>query len=166
MQNKISQNLEAKISQHQARIAVIGLGYVGLPLVNAFYQKGFAVSGLDNNPQKISRLKAGINDIPDVDAKQFAALAADQNTVFSTEPQILADADVVLICVPTPLSPSKEPDLSFILAAAHAIKTHLHQGQLIILESTTYPGTTDEVLLPILESAQMKLDQDFCRFFA
>ncbi len=161
MQETNSQILAQKITQKQARIAVIGLGYVGLPLVNVFYQAGYAISGLDANPQKIANLQAGICDIPDVNPAEFAALASDPLSTFSAEPAILKTADVILICVPTPLSPSKEPDLSYILSAANAIQVHARPGQLIILESTTYPGTTDEVLLPILESNGLKLDHDF-----
>lgn len=160
MQNTRAQTLASLIQNKQARIAVIGLGYVGLPLLNAFHQAGFAVSGLDTNAQKIANLQAGIHAIPDIDAQEFASLAADPRTLFSDQASLLKQADVILICVPTPLSPSKEPDLSYILSAAEAIQTQSRSGQLIILESTTYPGTTDEVLLPILERGGLALDQE------
>lgn len=162
-----SQNvLLNKISSLQARIAIIGLGYVGLPLAVEFGQAGFSVLGIDTNEEKVAELNQGISYIKDIASEKVLTLV--EKLLFSagTSFNVLSEADIVIICVPTPLSKTKEPDISYILAAAEAIKTHLHPGQLIMLESTTYPGTTDEVLLPLFEETGLKVDQDFFLAFS
>ncbi|MFY9227088.1 MAG: nucleotide sugar dehydrogenase [Blastocatellia bacterium] len=158
--------LLSKISSLQARIAIIGLGYVGLPLAVEFGQAGFPVLGIDTNTEKVVELNQGLSYIKDIDSKKVSTLV--EKLLFSagTSFDVLSEADIVIICVPTPLSKTKEPDISYILAAAEAIKTHLHPGQLIMLESTTYPGTTDEVLLPLFEETGLKIDQDFFLAFS
>lgn len=162
-----SQNvLLSKISSLQARIAIIGLGYVGLPLAVEFGQAGFSVLGIDTNPEKVAELNQGLSYIKDIASEKVLALVEKLLFSASTSFDVLSESDIVIICVPTPLSKTKEPDISYILAAAEAIKTHLHPGQLIMLESTTYPGTTDEVLLPLFEETGLKIDQDFFLAFS
>lgn len=161
----LTQTLE-RIHTRQACIGVMGLGYVGLPLLSAFYQAGFAVLGFDPDPGKLQMLAAGRSYIQDVPDQAIASMAADSRARFSAEKADLASADAILICVPTPLHKSKEPDLSYILAAAQAIGASLRPGQLVILESTTYPGTTDEILLPIFEAGGLKAGVDFMLAFS
>lgn len=162
-----SQNvLLSKISSLQARIAIIGLGYVGLPLAVEFGQAGFSVLGIDTNPEKVAELNQGLSYIKDIASEKVSTLVEKLLFSASTSFDVLSESDIVIICVPTPLSKTKEPDISYILAAAEAIKTHLHPGQLIMLESTTYPGTTDEVLLPLFEETGLKVDQDFFLAFS
>lgn len=162
-----SQNvLLSKISSLQARIAIIGLGYVGLPLAVEFGQAGFSVLGIDTNPEKVAELNQGFSYIKDIASEKVSTLVEKLLFSASTSFDVLSESDIVIICVPTPLSKTKEPDISYILAAAEAIKTHLHPGQLIMLESTTYPGTTDEVLLPLFEETGLKVDQDFFLAFS
>lgn len=154
-------SLQQAIVQRDARIAVMGLGYVGLPLLVAFYRAGFQVLGYDPSPGKIAALQAGHNYIQDVDDALIPEMLAQGRALFSADDAVLAQADVILICVPTPLHKSKEPDLSYIQSAGHSIQKHLRHGQLIILESTTFPGTTDEVLLPLLEQGGLQQGKDF-----
>jgi UDP-N-acetyl-D-glucosamine dehydrogenase len=158
--------LGTKIDTHQARVAVIGLGYVGLPLAVEFGQAGFNVIGIDVNEEKVAQLNRGESYIRDIESGRLATLVEKTRFNASSSYEDLAHADIIIICVPTPLGKTKEPDISFILSAAEAVKTHLHPGQLIILESTTYPGTTDEVLLPLFEETGMKIDQDFFLAFS
>jgi UDP-N-acetyl-D-glucosamine dehydrogenase len=159
-------NLINKIENRQARIAIIGLGYVGLPLAVEFGLVGFSVIGIDTNPNKVDELIKGSSYIKDVESAKVSQLVDNFRFSATTNFDVLAESDVVIICVPTPLSKTKEPDISYILSAAEAIKKHLHSGQLIMLESTTYPGTTDEVLLPIFEETGLKVDQDFFLAFS
>jgi UDP-N-acetyl-D-glucosamine dehydrogenase len=162
-----SQNvLLNKISSLQARIAIIGLGYVGLPLAVEFGQAGFPVLGIDTNEEKVAELNQGLSYIKDIASEKVSTLVGKLLFSAGTSFNVLSEADIIIICVPTPLSKTKEPDISYILAAAEAIKTHLHPGQLIMLESTTYPGTTDEVLLPLFEETGLKVDQDFFLAFS
>lgn len=158
--------LISKIESRQARVAIIGLGYVGLPLAVEFGLVGFSVIGIDTNPEKVEQLTKGSSYIKDVESQKVAQLVENFRFSTTTNFDVLAESDIVIICVPTPLSKTKEPDISYILAAAEAIKKHLHTGQLIMLESTTYPGTTDEVLLPIFEETGLKIDQDFFLAFS
>jgi len=161
-------DLERKITSQTATVAVMGLGYVGLPLLCACFKAGFGVMGLDLAADKIAALQAGQNYIQDVDNGCIQAMSTSSRASFSADTAVLPQADVVLICVPTPLHKSKEPDLSYILGAAEAIAMHLRPGQLIILESTTYPGTTDEVLLPIFAAARpaLQVGQDLALAFS
>ena len=141
--------LRGKIEQRTAKIAIIGLGYVGLPMCMEFTRAGFKVVGIDIDPARVSQLKDGHSYILDVSDDLIASLR--ENFIATTSYSVLEQIDVVVICVPTPLSKTRDPDLSFILAATSEIAKHLHAGQLIVLESTTYPGTTDEIVLPDLE---------------
>jgi UDP-N-acetyl-D-glucosamine dehydrogenase len=142
-------------------VAIIGLGYVGLPLAVAFGRAGVPIVGVDLSRAKVDDLNAGRSYIPDVPSIDIAALVR-QNLLRATgDYATVAEAEAIFICVPTPYDAAKAPDLSFIISAAEGIVPHLQKGQLIVLQSTTYPGTTDEVVLPILERSGLKVDVDF-----
>jgi len=141
------------------RIGIVGLGYVGLPLAVAFGEAGHQVAGFDVDSARVERLGRGESDIEDVPSASLAALGDDFEV--STDPAILADCDAILICVPTPLVAEREPDLTYVRSSAEAIAGILSEGQLVVLESTTYPGTTREEVLPPLETSGMKVGEDF-----
>ncbi len=155
-----------KIIRRKARIGVVGLGYVGLPLAVAFAQAGFSVVGLETDPEKISLLNKGKNYIPDIDDGVVAERVQRGFLKASSQYRELAKLDAVSICVPTPLRKTRDPDISYIVAVTEELKKYLHQDQVIILESTTYPGTTEEVLLPALESTGLKVGKDFFLAFS
>ena len=142
-------------------VAIIGLGYVGLPLAVAFGRAGVPVVGVDVSRSKVDELNAGRSYIPDVPAIDVAALVKQNLLRATTDYAAVREADAIFICVPTPYDLAKAPDLSFIISAAEGIVPHLKQGHLVVLQSTTYPGTTDEIVLPILERSGLKLDADF-----
>jgi UDP-N-acetyl-D-glucosamine dehydrogenase len=154
------------IKEKRARVGVIGLGYVGLPLVTEFARGGFAATGFEVDAAKAAAINSGESYIGDVPSSQVKELVDSGRLHATTNFDELKDCDAIIICVPTPLRKTKEPDVSYILAAAEEIKKRLRRGQLIILESTTYPGTTDEVLLPMLAATGLKLDQDFLLAFS
>lgn len=158
--------LKDKIAHKQATICVIGLGYVGLPHAAAFGEAGFRVLGLDVNARRVAAVNAGVSDIPDVPSTKLAALTQAGRLQATSDYRRIAEADVVLICVPTPFDAMKTPDLSYIVAAAEGIWPHLHRGQMVILQSTTYPGTTEEVVQPILERSGLRAGQDFHLVFS
>ena len=149
-----------KIGTRTAHAGVIGLGYVGLPLMVAIASAGFRVTGIDINPQKIERLQQGISDVPDVDDTIFAPLIASGQLQVTTDFSVLQELDTVNICVPTPLHENRTPDMQFIVAAVEQVAQHLHSEQLIVLESTTYPGTTEEFVLPMLTPRSNKNASD------
>ena len=142
--------LKSKIEQRQSRVAVIGLGYVGLPLALLYSEQGFPVTGFDIDERKVSTLNAGGSYIFRITAPEIQR-ARTQGLTATSDYSQLEKMDAVIICVPTPLNEYHEPDLSYITGTAESIAPHLQPGQLVILESTTYPGTTEEVLVPILE---------------
>ncbi|HEY7912586.1 MAG TPA: nucleotide sugar dehydrogenase [Blastocatellia bacterium] len=150
-----------KIIERQAVVGVIGMGYVGLPLAVEFGRSGMSVIGFDLDERRIQQINSGESYIPDVATEVVGTLAERRKLEATSDFSRLRETDAVIICVPTPLRKTKEPDISYILAAAEQIKAYLHSPQLVILESTTYPGTTDEVLLPMLEETGLKLDEDF-----
>lgn len=158
--------LKTKLQNRNATAAVIGLGYVGLPLAMEIAAAGFKVIGIDLDKDKIALLNQGKSYILDVPEKTIADAISEQRFTATTNFAALAEADTVSICVPTPLSKSRDPDISYILSATEEIRKHLHKGQLIVLESTTYPGTTDELIAPELESSGLKIGQDFCVAFS
>jgi UDP-N-acetyl-D-glucosamine dehydrogenase len=162
----IKEQIIAAITAKRARVGVVGLGYVGLPLLAEFASSGFQATGFEVNENKAAQINSGASYIGDVNSSVIGELVASKHLSATTNFDQLKDCDAVIICVPTPLRKTKEPDVSYILAAAEEIKQRLHQGQLIILESTTYPGTTDEVLLPMFESTGLKLDEDFLLAFS
>ena len=149
-----------------AQVAVIGLGYVGLPLVTEFGLAGISGIGIDIDPQKIQAINRGESYIPDVEAEVVRKLVDGGSLRATADFGALRDADAIVICVPTPLRKTKEPDISHIISACNEIVKHLRPGHLVILESTTYPGTTDEVILPMFESTGMKVGRDFFLAFS
>ena len=162
----MSAELLAKIIERRAVIGVIGLGYVGLPLAVEFARGGFESIGFEVDQSKIDTINRGESHIPDVPSEMVRALVEHKKLSATGDFSKLSMTDAVIICVPTPLRKTKEPDISYILAAAEKVAANLHSPQLVVLESTTYPGTTDEVLLPILEETGRKLDGDFYLAFS
>ena len=154
------------IKDKHARVGVIGLGYVGLPLATEFASKGFNATGFEVDESKAAKINAGESYIGDVTSDLIKEAVAAGRLKATTEFDHLKECDAMIICVPTPLRKTKEPDISFILAAAEQVQKRLRRGQLVILESTTYPGTTNEVLLPMFEATGMKLDEDFLLAFS
>src|SRR5688572_15924169 len=154
------------ITNKKARIGVIGLGYVGLPLLAEFAARGFRGTGFEVDERKANQINSGISYIGDVPSSKLKELVDAERLHATTDFNHLSECDAIIICVPTPLRKTKEPDVSYILAAAEEITKRLHPGQLIILESTTYPGTTDEVLLPMFQATGLELDKDFLLAFS
>src|SRR5882672_3296433 len=154
------------IKDKRAHVGVIGLGYVGLPLATEFAGRGFNSTGFEVDQRKVEQINAGRSYIGDVSTRQVQEVVYAGRLRATTDFDHLKECDAIIICVSTPLRKTKEPDVSFILAAAEEIKQRLRRGQLIVLESTTYPGTTDEVLLPMFEEAGLKLDEDFLLAFS
>ncbi|MCL5074035.1 MAG: nucleotide sugar dehydrogenase [Chloroflexi bacterium] len=147
-------------------ICVIGLGYVGLPLAVAFAKVGFRVWGIDVDADRVRSINNGASYIGDITGEVVAELVAAKRLEASADYDLVQQSDVVLICVPTPFTPHKSPDLSHVVAAASEIAIHIQPGQLILLQSTTYPGTTEEVVLPILEKSGLKAGVDFYLSFS
>ncbi|HYP01113.1 MAG TPA: nucleotide sugar dehydrogenase [Pyrinomonadaceae bacterium] len=162
----VKEELTELIRERRAHVGVIGLGYVGLPLSVEFAHKGFQATGFEVDEEKAARLNRGESYIGDVRTSLVKELVDARTLRATTDFSELSKCDCVIICVPTPLRKTKEPDISYILAAAAEIQKNLRRGQLIILESTTYPGTTDEVLLPMLEERGLRLDTDFLLAFS
>jgi UDP-N-acetyl-D-glucosamine dehydrogenase len=162
----IKEELTQLIQERRAQIGVIGLGYVGLPLSTEFAHKGFRAIGFEVDAEKAASINRGESYIGDVRSSLVKELVDAERLRATTDFSELAQCDAIIICVPTPLRKTKEPDISYILAAAGEIQKSVRRGQIIILESTTYPGTTDEVLLPMLEEKGLKLDADFLLAFS
>lgn len=163
---RMNEEILNKLNERRAIVGVIGLGYVGLPLAVEFARGGLKVIGFDLDKSRVDSINNGRSYIPDVPTEMVAALVERGKLSAATDFSHLAEADAVIICVPTPLRKTKEPDISFILAAAEQVKKYLHSPQLVVLESTTYPGTTDEVVLPMLEETGLSLDKDFYLAFS
>jgi len=155
-----------RIRAREARIGVIGLGYVGLPLAVEFARAGFTVTGFDVDVRKTSQINCGKSYIPDVAEADLAACVRNRTLSATTEMPKLGDMDAIDICVPTPLRKTRDPDLSYVVQAVEAVAATLRRGQLVILESTTYPGTTDEVVQPMLEEKGLRADDDFFLAFS
>jgi len=153
--------LEYKIGNRSARLGVIGLGYVGLPLATAMAQAGFHTTGIDLDRRKVESINAGISPVPDVTNDTLFRLVVAGKITATQSLAAVENLDAVSVCVPTPLRKTRDPDLSYIIAAFEAIRNHLRPEQLVILESTTYPGTTRELVLPILERSGMEAGKDF-----
>ena len=153
--------LREKISSHTARVGVVGMGYVGLPFAVEKAKVGFSVVGIDQNANRVSQLNRGENYIPDVHDKELQA-ALKLGLFKATDSfDSIGDMDIIVVCVPTPLDRNLAPNLQYVISVTKDIATHLRPGQLISLESTTYPGTTEEIMLPILEAKGLKVEQDF-----
>jgi UDP-N-acetyl-D-glucosamine dehydrogenase len=161
----LHQALLARIEAGEALVGIIGLGYVGLPLARAFSDRGIAVLGFDVDPAKVDRLQRGesyIRHVPDATVRQMRVRRFEATVDFRR----LDEPDVIIICVPTPLTDAREPDLTYIVNSARAIADRLRRGQLVVLESTTYPGTTREVVLPLLAARGLEPGVDFFRAFS
>jgi UDP-N-acetyl-D-glucosamine dehydrogenase len=163
---ELAQPLVERLRSKQAATGVVGLGYVGLPLAMEFARAGFSVTGIDVDASKVAALNAGDSYILDVPADQVRDAVRGERFRATTDFSRLADLDTINICVPTPLRKTKDPDLSYIVAVVEEIAKYLKRGQLVILESTTYPGTTDEVVQPMLEAQGLKAGEDFFLAFS
>jgi UDP-N-acetyl-D-glucosamine dehydrogenase len=150
-----------RVADREAKIAVVGLGYVGMPLAMAYAASGFKVIGYDIAAERVAELAAGKSYLMDVPATEIGKHVREGRFLPTTEPAKLGEADVVFVCVPTPFDRAKAPDLSFIESASRTLAKHLRRGQLVLLESTTYPGTTQEVMVPILEESGFVAGRDF-----
>src|SRR5437879_5109253 len=162
----IKNEINSLIKDKRARVGVIGLGYVGLPLATEFARNGFSAVGFEVDEGKAAEINFGRSYVSDVSSQVIRDVVDAGRLRATIEFDHLKECDAIIICVPTPLRKTKEPDVSFILSAAEDIKRRLRRGQLVILESTTYPGTTDEILRPIFEETGLKLDEDFLLAFS
>ncbi len=160
------QKLKKLIQNREARIGIVGMGYVGLPLAVEFAKGGFRVTGFEVDAQKVRDLKAGVSYIGDIPTTEVAALAKKGLLTGTLDFSLLKKMDAVIICVPTPLRKSKDPDVSYIVASVKEARKYLRRGQLIVLESTTYPGTTKELVKPMLEQGGLKAGKDFYLAFS
>lgn len=157
----LGSRLEERLKSRSATVGVVGLGYVGLPLAVAFARAGFQVIGVDADPARTALLAGGLSPVEDVPGAELAPLVQSGRLAIYSAPDALGEADAIVICVPTPLGKSKEPDISFIVAAADGVARVLRPGTLVVLESTTYPGTTDEVLLPRMSQGGLRVGEEF-----
>jgi UDP-N-acetyl-D-glucosamine dehydrogenase len=158
--------LERKIRSGEARIGVLGLGYVGLPLCVEFATAGLTVVGYDLAEEKVAGVNEGRSHIADVPTERLSALVNSQRLSASTDLGTVGACDALIICVPTPLSKTKDPDLTMVVNASKAIAAHLREGQLVVLESTTYPGTTEELILPALRESGLEVGKSFFLAFS
>src|SRR5215510_718222 len=155
-----------RIRSKHAKVGVIGLGYVGLPLAVEFARAGFDATGFDIDDSKVQRINTGSSYIPDVPDSELSAAVKSGRLRATTDMRCLGEMDAIDICVPTPLRKTRDPDLSAVVKAVEAVVPTLRAGQLVILESTTYPGTTDEVVQPMLEARGLKAEVDFLLAFS
>ena len=162
----LAATLLEKVNSRRARTGVVGLGYVGLPLAVEFARAGYHTTGIDLDERKVQAVSEGRSYIPDVATADVLKLKNDGKLDATTDFSIVRELDTINICVPTPLRKTKDPDMSYIVSAVEAIAKYLHPGMLIILESTTYPGTTDEVVQPLLEETGLKAGVDFFLAFS
>ena len=158
--------LKEKIRSRTARVGVVGLGYVGLPLAVEFAKAGFSVTGIDLSDDKTRRVNAGDSYVGDISTATLASLVEAGKLRATTDFSAVLELDTINICVPTPLRKTKDPDMSYIVSACQEISRHFHAGMLVILESTTYPGTTDEVVLPMLAKSGLEAGRDFFLCFS
>ncbi len=164
--SRVAAALAARIAQRRARVGVIGLGYVGLPLAMALAEQGFDVTGIDVNTAKIDGLRSGRSPIADISHDRLAAVAEGGHLSFTTDEDVIARCEALFVCVPTPFDRHKTPDLRYVVSAAEAIGRRLSRGTLVVLQSTTYPGTTDEIVRPRLELDGRRAGQDFFLAFS
>jgi UDP-N-acetyl-D-glucosamine dehydrogenase len=161
-----AQKLKEKIADGSVRLATVGLGYVGLPLSVEFASAGLTVTGIDTNSQKVASIQSGNSYVRDVPAKKISELVDSGHFSVTEDFSVLADHDAIIICVPTPLSKTKDPDLSLVVNATTEISRRLRAGQIVVLESTTYPGTTEELILPTLQESGLEVGTDFFLAFS
>jgi len=161
-----AQILEERIRSRSARVGVVGLGYVGLPLAVEFARAGFTVTGIDLSAEKVRRVNAGDSYIGDIPSATLAPLVTAGKLRATTDFNAVLELDTINICVPTPLRKTKDPDMSFIVSSCGEIAHYFHAGLLVILESTTYPGTTEELVLPILAKSGLQVGSDFFLCFS
>ena len=159
-------NLESRIRDKSADIGVVGLGYVGLPLALAFAEAGFNVTGIDSDKSRVNKIVRGTSYLLDIESARLKKAVSSGRLKATTSQSALRRVDTIIICVPTPLTKTKEPDLTYIVSATNDIARFLRLGHLVILESTTYPGTTREIVLPILESTGLKVGIDYFLTFS
>ena len=164
--NTAFQTLTGKISAKTAHVGVVGLGYVGLPLAVEFAKAGFHVTGIDVSQGKVDQVNKGVSYIQDVPTAELAKLVETGFLKATSDFAVVKELDTINIAVPTPLRKTKDPDMSFVVSAAQQVARFAHPGLLVILESTTYPGTTDELLLPMFESSNLQVGQDFFLCFS
>jgi UDP-N-acetyl-D-glucosamine dehydrogenase len=162
----LKNSLLARIKNKEARVGIVGLGYVGLPLAVAFAEAGFQVLGVDVDVHKVKALNAGESYVEDVVEARLAPLVTSGRFRTSSDYAALADVDIISICVPTPLRKTRDPDISYIINATENINHHMYRGKLIVLESTTYPGTTEEIILPRLSANGAQVGEDFFLAFS
>lgn len=158
--------IKDKIQSHSARIGILGLGYVGLPLAYEFAKAGFPVTGFEVDDRKVEKIRSRRSYIGDISTAELASVVESGNLTATTDFSKLKQMDAVVVCVPTPLNKTKDPDISFIASSAKQIARYLHKDQLIILESTTYPGTTRDFVLPLLGGNGYKVGKDFFLAFS
>src|SRR5215475_8867008 len=161
-----AQLLEERIRARTARVGIVGLGYVGLPLAVEFAKAGFQVTGIDVSEQKTRSVNAGDSYVGDIGSSTLAPLVESGKLRATTDFAAVLELDTINICVPTPLRKTKDPDMSFIVSSCQEIARHFHAGMLVILESTTYPGTTDELVLPVLSKSGLEVGRDFYLCFS
>ena len=166
MPQSTAEILKRKIQSHSARVGIVGLGYVGLPLAVEFAKAGFPVTGIDVSASKVARVNEGDSYVGDIPSATLAPLVREGRIRATTDFAAVRELDTINICVPTPLRKTKDPDMSYIVSACQSIAEGLHAGMLVILESTTYPGTTDELVLPMLENRGLKAGTDFFLCFS
>jgi UDP-N-acetyl-D-glucosamine dehydrogenase len=164
--SELAEQVIEKINRRGARIGVIGLGYAGLPLACTFAEAGFTTYGIDTDETKVERIAQGESYIRHIAGERIERLFDSRKLVPTSDFSCLVDCDAAIICVPTPLGEGRVPDLSYVLGSANAVAEHLHRGQLVVLESTTYPGTTDEVLLELFAHSGLKVGEDFFLAFS
>ena len=163
---KLFEQLRDKIISKDAKVGIIGLGYVGLPLAVEFAKAGFDTTGFDIDSNRVEDINRGKSYIPDVSEKDIEKLVKDKLLHATLDYKALKIVDAIIICVPTPLRKTREPDISFIISSVEKVAKNIRQGHIIVLESTTYPGTTEEVILPMLKSSNLKVGKDFFLAFS
>ncbi|MHB1385387.1 MAG: nucleotide sugar dehydrogenase, partial [Bellilinea sp.] len=167
MSQETRQHLIDKLSNHTAKVAVVGMGYVGLPLAVVFAEAGFDVTGIDLDSRKVTSLNKGESYILDIPTDKVADLVKQNRLRATTDYAVIQNMDAISICVPTPLRQTGDPDLSFIVSAVEGLAPHLHPGMIIVLESSTYPGTTREMVLPTLsEKSGFEVGKDIFLAFS
>ena len=163
--NRMKHQIIERVVARSARVSVVGLGYVGLPLAVSFAEAGFSVLGIDNDQEKLEGLRQGVSHVPDVPSERLAKLPSER-VEFRSTCEGISECQAVIICVPTPLGKTRDPDLSFLIRAGESVSEYLRAGTLVVLESTTYPGTTEELVQPILESSDLRVGRDFFLAFS